>query len=169
MKMNDYKLLRKLLDDIRRWYPYDNRLSLQLDSGMVAEIRFVEPATLPELVNASPDIACCAHEIGDVVCASACGGSTPCPHGDGRCCELCAHYNGGKLSVACYHCSMLSHWQESELTDDEIDALMDDDIMPDDCLPCKHSTCDVYDEPCCSCYDVFGARGGYHRYCEPRD
>ena len=140
MNINDHKLLRKMLDDLGRKYAYDriDYWSMQLDSGMVAEVRFVEPATLPEIVNASPDVACCAHEIGDVVCASACGCDDDCPHDDGRCCEVCAHYNGGKLTETCYHCSMLSHWQEGELTDDEIDALMDDDIMPVRCATCKH-------------------------------
>ena len=64
-------MLRKLLDDLGARFAYDriDYWSLQLDSGMVAEIRFVEPDTLPKLVNVIPYVACCAHEIGDVVCA----------------------------------------------------------------------------------------------------
>lgn len=164
MDTNDYKLLRKLLDDLGMGRLYDvSILSLQLDSGMVAEVRFVEPATLPELVNASPDVACCAHEIGDVVCASACGCCDPCPHDDGRCCDVCAHYNGGKLTETCYHCSMLSHWQESELTEDELDALVDDDIMPVRCVTCKNWGAFLR-QPCWVCAVTFGLDDW-----EPRD
>ena len=141
MNINDHKLLRKLLDDLGRKYAYDriDYWSMQLDSGMVAEVRFVEPATLPELVNAKPAIIRCACGVSVVDCASACSEDDDCPNDDdGRCCDVCAHYNSGNLSEACYHCSMLSHWQESELTDDEADALMDDGIMPVRCATCKH-------------------------------
>lgn len=141
MDMNDHKLLRKLLDDLGRGSLYDDEIwSLQLDSGMVAEVRFVEPATLPiDLGRTS-------------TCKSLCIGGA-CPHDDGRCCEVCAHFNGGEMAFTCHSCIMLSCWKESALTDAEIEALMDDDIMPDDCLSCKHYACDVYDEPCNECTD----------------
>lgn len=162
MNINDHKLLRKLLDDLGRKYAYDriDYWSMQLDSGMVAEVRFVEPATLPEIVNAKLEIIRCACGVGVVDCASWCIEDGECPkESDGRCCDVCAHYNGGRLTPPCEDCSMLSHWQESELTDDEADALMDDDIMPCDCSNCKNIACDVYEEPCNECtdekYDVY--------------
>ena len=164
---HDKKLLRKLLDDLGRECEYDSihYWSLQLDSGMVAEVRFVEPATLPEQGDVAYIVQCPCEPTG-AMCMSSCFDGDGCPHDDGRCCELCAHYNGGRLTETCYHCSMLSHWHESELTDDEIEALTDDDIMPVDCSNCKNIDCDVYDEPCNECTDE---RYDVYTHWEPKD
>lgn len=89
---------------------------------------------------------------------------------DTRHCRDCKHVDSSANDDSpCRTCNLatLPNFEQSDTP--RVEEPEDTEHPKRDCDMCKHAFTHVDDEPCCSCYDVFGARGVYHRYWEPKD